>query len=134
MSIALGEYQNNIPSLSSLDISSYERIFKVFEAKDTNKNFYFYNILKKIELPTNIDDEYLAFYNVKSNLPMTILSYKLYGDMKLWWLIYLLNKQELGNNIFVVQGGTQIQYIKPEIIPTVLQQITDIIIYNGRHY
>lgn len=134
MSIALGEYQNNIPSLSSLDISSYERIFKVFEAKDTNKNFYFYNILKKIELPTNIDDEYLAFYNVKSNLPMTILSYKIYGDMKLWWLIYLLNKQELGNNIFVVQGGTQIQYIKPEIIPTVLQQITDIIIYNGRHY
>lgn len=134
MSIALGEYQNNIPSLSSLDISSYERIFKVFEAKDTNKNFYFYNILKKIELPTTIDDEYLAFYNVKSNLPMTILSYKIYGDMKLWWLIYLLNKQELGNNIFVVQGGTQIQYIKPEIIPTVLQQITDIIIYNGRHY
>lgn len=134
MSIALGEYQNNITSLSSLDIASYERIFKVFEAKDKDKNFYFYNILKKIEVPSNIDDEYLAFYDVRSNLPMTILSYKIYGDMKLWWLIYLLNRQELGNNIFVVPGGTQIQYIKPEIIPTVLQQITDIIIYNGRHY
>lgn len=134
MSITLGDYQNNITALSSLDTTSYERIFKVFEAKSDNKNFYFYNILKKIELPPNINDEYLSFYNVNSNLPMTILSYKIYGDMKLWWLIYLLNKKELGTNIFVVPGSTQIQYIKPEIIPTVLQQITDIIIYNGRHY
>lgn len=134
MSTTLGNYQNNITSLSSLDTTSYERIFKVFETKDNNKNFYYYNILKKIELPSTIDDEYISFYTVNSNLPMTILSYKIYGDMKLWWLIYLLNKEELGTNIFVVPGGTQLQYIKPEIIPTVLQQITDIIIYNGRHY
>ena len=134
MSITLGDYQNNITALSSLDTTSYERIFKVFEAKNGSKNFYFYNILKKIELPSNIDDSFVSFYMVNSNLPMTILSYKIYGDMKLWWLIYLLNKEKLDTNIFVVPGGTQLQYIKPEIIPTVLQQITDIIIYNGRHY
>lgn len=134
MSTTLGDYQNNIPALSSLDVTNYERIFKISEATTDNKNFYFYNILKKIEIPSTIDDEYLSFYTVPSKLPLTILSYKLYGDMKLWWLIYLLNRETIGTNIFVIPGGIQLQYIKPELVPVVLQQITEIIIYNGRHY
>ena len=53
----LGRYQDDVPALSSLDITDYERIFKVHTASTDGKQFYFYNILDKIEFPENIDSD-----------------------------------------------------------------------------
>lgn len=130
----LGNYQSDVQSLSALSITAYERIFKVYKTEKNTKEFMFYNILKKIEFPATIDDEFVSFYNVKANIPLTILSHQIYGDMKLWWLLFLVNKDTLEANRFVVQGGTQIEYIKPEYLPLVLSQITKITQGNGRHY
>ena len=134
MSTTLGNYQNSVPGLSALDISNYERIFKVYETLKDDKSFYFYNILKKIEIPAIIDDSVIEYYTVRADMPLTTVSYKLYGDIKLWWIIYLVNRKALGNAAFVVKGGTQLTYIKQDVLPQVFQQITDIIVYNGRHY
>jgi hypothetical protein len=130
----LGNYQSDIKSLSSLSITAYERIFKLYTTEKNTKEFLFYNILKKIEIPDTIDDELVSFYNVKSDMPLTILSYKIYGDMKLWWLLFLINKKTLETNRFVVSGGVQIEYIKPEYLSLVLSQITKITQGNGKHF
>lgn len=130
----LGNYQSDIKSLSSLSITAYERIFKLYTTEKNTKEFLFYNILKKIEIPDTIDDELVSFYNVKSDMPLTILSYKIYGDMKLWWLLFLINKKTLEANRFVVSGGVQIEYIKPEYLSLVLSQITKITQGNGKHF
>ena len=130
----LGNYQSDIKSLSSLSITAYERIFKLYTTEKNTKEFLFYNILKKIEIPDTIDDEFVSFYTVKSNMPLTILSYKIYGDIKLWWLLFLVNKKTLEANRFVVSGGVQIEYIKPEYLSLVLSQITKITQGNGRHF
>ena len=130
----LGKYQSDIKSLSSLSVTAYERIFKLYEANTDNKAFLFYNILKKIEMPDTIDSRYISFYTVKADIPLTILSYNIYNDMKLWWLIYLVNSKALEANRFVVKGGTQLQYIKPDYLVTVLSQIAKITQGNGRHY
>jgi len=134
MSTSLGNYQNSIPSLSALDLVNYERIFKVYETSKDDKSFYFYNILKKIEIPAIIDDSVIEYYTVRANMPLTTISYKIYGDIRLWWIIYLVNRKALGEGAFVVKGGTQLSYIKPDVLPIVFQQITNIIVYNGRHY
>jgi hypothetical protein len=130
----LGNYQSDIKSLSSLSITAYERIFKLYTTEKNTKEFLFYNILKKIEIPDTIDDEFVSFYNVKAAMPLTILSYKIYGDMKLWWLLFLVNKKTLEANRFVVSGGVQIEYIKPEYLSLVLSQITKITQGNGKHF
>ena len=130
----LGKYQSDIKSLSSLSVTAYERIFKLYEANTDNKAFLFYNILKKIEMPDTIDSRYISFYTVKADIPLTILSYNIYNDMKLWWLIYLVNSKALEANRFIVKGGTQLQYIKPDYLVTVLSQIAKITQGNGRHY
>jgi len=130
----LGNYQSDIKSLSSLSITAYERIFKLYKTEKNTKEFLFYNILKKIEIPDTIDDEFVSFYTVRSNMPLTILSYKIYGDIKLWWLLFLVNKKTLEANRFVVSGGVQIEYIKPEYLSLVLSQITKITQGNGRHF
>jgi len=129
----LGEYQDNIPALSSLDITDYERIFKVHTASNNGKQFYFYNILNKIEFPTNIQSELLGLYTAKSKEPLTTTSFKIYGDIKSWWLIYLVNKSIIGKSFFV-EGGSQLTYILPEYRSLIYNQITTTTVFDNQHF
>lgn len=130
----LGDYQDNIEELDTLSITNYERIFKIFTLDNDDKQFYFYNILKKIVMPDNINSDFIEYYDNKSPAPLTLISHRIYNDIKLWWLIALLNKDKLQSNLFVVPGGTQLQYLTAEALPLVFAQITKITIKNGRHY
>lgn len=129
----LGQYQNEIPTLSSLDIESYERIFKVYYGKNDNKEFPYYNILKKIEFP-ELDTIYVDYHNVFTRTPLTTVSYDIYGDIKSWWLVYLLNKNVFDGPPFWVNGGVTLKYIKPEYRTSVYLDITQNTIFGGRHF
>lgn len=128
-----GQYQNTIPSLSALKIQNYERIFKVFEQSVNDKNFYFYNILKRIDFP-EIDSQYIEYYDVQSKLALTILSYKIYQDIESWWILYLLNKDKFIGAPFYVDGGTQIKYISDSVRTAIYTDITNSTVYGGRHF
>ena len=130
----MGKYQLDVETLTPLSLTAYERIFKIYNVQKESKEFLFYNILKKIEIPDIIDDELLSYYNVRSNMALTIVSHKIYGDMSLWWLVFLLNNKVLNDNRFVVPGGTQLRYIKPEFLSTILSQISRVTQNNGRHF
>lgn len=128
-----GQYQNQIPSLSSLDIKSYERIFKVYYENIKDKEFPHYNILKKIEIP-ELDSSVIQFHNVISRTPMTTVSFQVYGDILSWWIIYLLNKDKFDGPPFWVEGGTQLKVLKPELRTLLYLDITQNTIFSGRHF
>jgi hypothetical protein len=128
-----GQYQNEITSLSALNIEDYERIFKIFKQSIDDKEFYTYNILKKIEFPT-LGNQFLEFYNVQARTPLTTLSYRIYGDIKSWWIIYLLNKDKFDGAPFYVNGGTEISYIPIVYKTSIYVDITNSTIFGGRHY
>ena len=128
-----GQYQNEIGGLKSLSLSRYERIFKLYTEGKQGKQFYFYNILNKIEMPDNIDSSILDTYVVNAKEPLTTTSYNIYGDIDSWWLLYLLNKDLLSKK-FYAEPGTQLQYILPNSRQLVYQQITDITIHNNKHF
>jgi hypothetical protein len=128
-----GKYQNEITSLSALSIRDYERIFKIFEQSLDNKDFYVYNILKKIEVP-EIDSQYIEYYTVNTKMPLTLLSYKIYGDIKSWWLLYIINKDKFIGAPFYVEGGTQIKYIIDSVRVAIYTDITQSTVYDNRHY
>jgi hypothetical protein len=129
----LGEYQEDIPALSSLPIERYERIFKVHTAASNDKQFYFYNILNKIEFPDNLQADLLDLYTAKSNEPLTTTSFNIYGDIDSWWLIYLVNKKTIGKSFFL-KGGTQVSFIKPEFRTLVYNNITESTVFDNRHF
>lgn len=131
--IDTGQYQDEIPSLSALSVKDYERIFKIFKLSKDDKEFYTYNILNKIEFPT-IDSQYIRYYNTNSKLAMTTLSYNIYGDIKSWWILYLLNKEKFDGAPFLVEGGTQIKYLRDDIRALVYNDITRATVFGGRHY
>ena len=124
-----GQYQDEVPVLPGLPLNRYERIFKLFTQPNNGKEFYFYNILNKIEFPSNIDSSILDTYIVNGKQPLTTLSYDIYGDIHSWWIIYLLNKKTIGNSFFA-EGGLELTYIIPSKRGLIYQQMTEATLNN----
>ncbi len=129
----IGQYQNEIPSLSALGQKDYERIFKIFKSSVDDKDFYVYNLLKRIDFP-EIDSQYIGYHDVVTKTAMTIVSYQIYEDIKSWWIIYILNKDKFTGAPFYVDGGTQLKYIKDELRSAIYSDITQATVFSGRHY
>ena len=111
--------QNNVPVLPSLESFRYENIFNVYQNDSSD---YFYNILSKVNFPNNIDSTYYDVYTVPhGNMPYTLISYKLYGTILLWWLVCSVNKVQ--NPIFYPAAGTQLKYLTPQYVRQVLAQL-----------
>jgi len=113
-----GSYQNSISQLTPLNSYRYENIFKLYT---TDQNQYYYNILQSIYLPDDIDDSTVFFMHIQENLPWTTISFNAYGNIELWWLIMLVNK--IYNPIKGATSGMVLKIIKPEFIPSILQEI-----------
>lgn len=113
--------QNQVAELNSLNKNLYENIFNVNLINNDTSDAYFYNLLNKVILPEDISDEYVEQKVLTGDKPWTMLSFELYGTIQLWWTIVLLNKPI---NIFKAEANTEYKYIKPELINSVLQQIT----------
>ena len=114
----LGKFQEGITDLDVLEQYRYENIFKVYETGD--KDFFYYNILKKIRLPDDIDNNLLNTVAYNSALPVTTLSYRIYGTTYLWWLIMVVNNI---SNPVKIAGGTRIRYIKKQYLKPVIDSL-----------
>ena len=116
----LGKYQNNISNLPNLESYRYENIFKISETGD--KNFYFYNIIKTISIPDNVDPNLFEYISLPSTLPLTSLSYDIYGTQQLWWLILIVNN--IDNPVKKIPRGNKIRIVKPKYVDDVIESIT----------
>jgi len=115
-----GKYQNDINVLPDLELYRYENIFKVHERGENN--FFFYNILSKIVLPEDINEGVFDYVKYSSALPLTTLSYRIYGTTYLWWLIMIVNNIK---NPGKIGSGVKIRFIKKSFLKVVLQSIKD---------
>jgi hypothetical protein len=113
----LEQYQNQIQELPSLEDVRYENIFKVAK---TDK-FFFYNIIKKISIPEDIQSDIYYEIRINSNKPWTTLSNEIYGTQDLWWLICLVNG--IHNPINNPTLGEVYKIIKPDYINPILVEI-----------
>jgi|TARA_R110000803_G_scaffold3675_6_gene12501 hypothetical protein len=114
----LGKFQEDITDLSILEQYRYENIFKIYETGD--KDFFYYNILKKIKLPDDIDDELFTAVAYNEALPITTLSYRIYGTTYLWWLIMVVNNI---TNPAKIASGRRIKYIKKQYLKPTIDSI-----------
>jgi hypothetical protein len=115
-----GKYQNDISILPELELYRYENIFKLYKRGESN--FFFYSILKKLKLPTDMNEEVFDYIKYPTSLPLTTLSYRIYGTTYLWWLILIVNNIK---NPLAIESGTRIKFIKKAFLKIVLQSITD---------
>lgn len=115
---------NQIPELPKIPSNRYENIFNVYTVEKDGKDFYFYNINNKIQLPVVIGSSYIKTIQLDRTLPWTILSHQLYGTMNLWYLIYMLNKRD-SKPAFTANLGDTIVYIDPRFINTIVNKLNE---------
>jgi len=113
---------NDIQLLPKINGLRYENILPVYTITKDGKDFYFYNINNKIVLPTKIDGGYIGNIVLDRTIPWTTLSYRIYGNIYLWYILYLMNSN---SNVpsFVASIGTPIVFIKPEFITNVTSKL-----------
>ena len=115
---------NQIPELPKIPSNRYENIFNVYTVQKDSKDFYFYNINNKIQLPVVIGSEYIKTIVLDRTLPWTILSYQLYDTINLWYLIYILNKHD-SKPAFTANLGDTLVYIDPKFINTIVTKLNE---------
>jgi hypothetical protein len=121
--------QNDIKDLPKLSQERYENIFHVFEAikpisntdSSPNNIYYFYNILTKISIPSDVSEDVFEYYRISKQYPWTTISYRIYGTQYLWWLIALTNK--IINPTQIPKPGDILKVIKPEFVGIILNDI-----------
>jgi len=123
-----GQYQNYITDLPNLEAYRYENLFKVYQTPNSTTptgepapNFYYYNILKNISVPDNIASNIFDVIVLPTSLPLSVLSYQLYGTTYLWWLICIVNK--ITNPFQQISAGTKIKVIQKPYVKPILDSI-----------
>ena len=100
----------------------YENIFNMYSLSGTNGDiYYFYNILNKLTIPSDLDDSVFEYIRLESNMPLTDVSFKVYQSQYLWWLILIVNK--IRNPVKTIQSGSILKIIKPEYLNSVFESI-----------
>ena len=114
----LNKRRYNVDDLGLIDDEYYENIFSVYKID----RHYVYNILRKVSLPsTNLNQQYFSNTIIEASVPWTTISYKVYGTIKLWWLLCAVNG--VINPVINIEAGETLRVLKPEYISTVLSTI-----------
>lgn len=116
----VGDHQNFIDELPRISKNVFENLFKVHKQTD---GLYYYNLLRTMHFPDELDRKYFYTYNITSPEPLTNLSFKFYGDIELWWLICLANK--IDNPVELIPGGTTIRVVRAKYIENIINKLKD---------
>lgn len=110
---------NDIPNVQyELESANFENLFNVYQNEDDG---YFYNLLKTVNIPEDLDPTYYDNYAVKFGDMWPTIAYKFYGDVVLWWLVCAAN--QIDNPTVNPEIGTVIKIIKSEYVPKILDKL-----------
>lgn len=105
------------------EISSenYENIFNIY----TDENdFYYFNLLKKVDFPTELDPDVFDYYQTLPSDTYPNISYKAYKSVKLWWLICAAN--QIDNPIKQPEVGTILKIIRINTVKIILGKLSEV--------
>lgn len=112
-------YQNEIKDLARLKTENMENIFNIHQDENS---LYFYNLLQTIHFPQNLPDSYFQPYNITHGDTWPYISFKVYGEIKLWWIITLANN--VINPVQPLVAGNILKIPNVEVVSEILTQIT----------
>lgn len=105
----------------TIDVTSenYENIFNIY----TDENgFYYFDILKKVDFPENLDPDVYDYYQTTGDETYPNISYKAYKNVTLWWIICAVNN--IDDPTASPPAGTILKLIKPDYVKLVLAKMS----------
>jgi hypothetical protein len=111
--------QNDIEDVKySLSPHQYENIFEVYEDSDIG---YFYNLLKTVNFPMDLDPTIYNIYVVRPGDTWTLIAWTVYNNISLWWSICALNN--IQNPLNMPPPGTEIKTLKIVYLQKILSDM-----------
>ena len=98
---------------------NYENIFNIYKDED---DFYYFNLLKKVDFPEDLDAEVYDYYKTVPVDTYPYIAYNFYKNVKLWWVICAAN--QIDNPIAQPDAGTILKIIKPYYIKNILSKLS----------
>jgi len=120
MARRVGRFQNDIPELPELDAFRYENIFRMYET-ETDEQYFFFNILNTVNVPEDIDPDFYREVILTRREPWSVISFREYGTMDLWWLIVIVNN--INNPVAFPPPGTKLRIIRKPFLKTIVDDI-----------
>ena len=97
---------------------NYENIFNIF----TDENdFYYYNLLKKVDFPDDLDPLVYDWYQCKGGETYPNIAFNYYGSVVLWWIIVAAN--HIDDPLSQPEAGTLLKIIRTPYVKTILTKI-----------
>ena len=117
--------QNDNNNLKKLDYRSLANIFNVYNTKKIEGNTKIYNLNRTVNVLglDNIAEGNYFEYVVETSDTWTLISYKNYGTIRLWWLVLKMN-----NIIDPTQDpevGTVLRLLNENLVNTLLTAIRE---------
>jgi nucleoid-associated protein YgaU len=113
--------RNDIDDLpDKIFFQNYENLFKVYQ---TDNGDYFYNILRNINIPNELDSDYYDEYITEPGDTWTLLANGVYDDVRLWWVLCVINK--IQNPLLLPEPGTKLKILKPKVTQQLLMTIQE---------
>lgn len=111
--------QNDINDIKyTLPPQDYENIFSV--ETDTD-NFYYYNLLRTVNFPVDLDPTSYTQYIVVTNDTWPLIAWKKYKDVRLWWIVCGAN--QIVNPVGHPEPGTVLKILNMSLVKTLLNTI-----------
>lgn len=97
----------------------YENIFDVYVDEDVG---YFFNILKTVNFPENIDPSTYYEYEIRHGDSWASISWRVYKSTLLWWVLCSLNN--VMDPLKDLISGEKIKILKPIYLRDILNTIS----------
>lgn len=114
--------QNEIKDIAVNRLSDQhlENLFFV-HTKDSGK--YFYNIMKTVNFPEDMDPLFFTQYQTKPKDTWPLIAHQEYNDITLWWVICSAN--QIINPVKQPEPGTILKIPNPGIVRRILNKIKE---------
>jgi len=114
--------QNEIKdvAIDKISAQNLENLFYVFQ-RDNGQ--YFYNIIKTVNVPEDLDPTLYTQYETKPKDTWPLIAYNFYQDVRLWWLVCSTN--QIVNPVAQPVPGTILKILIPEVVRNILNQIKE---------
>lgn len=96
-----------------------ERVFDIY--KQNGGKYFYYNLLNTVRFPDTLAKNAFTTYHVKEAETWTVISYKHYTRIDLWWLIAAVN--QIDDTFTPLPTGTKIMIPTPGAVRIIVDEI-----------
>lgn len=114
--------QNEIKDVTIKKLSA-QNLENLFYISERDNGQYFYNILKTVNFPEDIDPNIYYTYETKPKDTWPLIAYEYYKDVRLWWAICSVN--QIIDPTKQPEPGTIIKVVIPDVIRGILNKIKE---------